>query len=295
MPHEAARPRTRNAAPASERGASSAVRTFYRKGCTIHWWASGPRDGPCVVLTHGVTLDHGTYASQVPVLAKAGIRVLTWDLRGHGLSRPAAEPITLERAADDLHALLGAAGATRAVLVGQSFGGLIVQACQRRHPDRVAGVVLAGSLPLGVRVLWPFSLVYGKVAPAMQRVWPEGHLRRMVPPFMSKRDDVRRYVADAIRPLGREDFATFTKAAAAALGYRDRSERLDVPTLCVIGDAEIPFVARATRTWAERRPLAQVATIERAGHLVNQENPEAFCETVVGFVRDLEAMAAPRG
>jgi 3-oxoadipate enol-lactonase len=295
MPQEAARKRARNAPPASRRAASPADRTFYRKGCTIHWWATGPRDGPCVVLTHGVTLDHGTYASQVPVLVKAGFRVVTWDLRGHGLSRPSAEPITLERAADDLHAVLGAAGAARAVVVGQSFGGLIVQACQRRHPDRVAGVVLAGSLPLGVRVLWPLSLVYGKVAPAMQRVWPEGHLRRMVPPFMSKRDDVRRYVADAIRPLGRDDFATFTKAAAAALGYREGSERLDVPTLCIIGDAEIPFVARATRSWAERRPLAQVATIEQAGHLVNQENPEAFCDAVVAFVHGLEALAAPQG
>jgi pimeloyl-ACP methyl ester carboxylesterase len=124
---------------------------------------------------------------------------------------------------------------------------------------------------------------------------PEGHLRRMVPPFMSKRDDVRGYVADAIRPLGREDFATFTKAAAVALGYRERSERLDVPTLCVIGDAEISFVARATRRWAARTHLAQVARIERAGHLVNQENPEAFCDAVVPFVKGLEAMATQRG
>jgi 3-oxoadipate enol-lactonase len=289
MTHDAARPRTHDGPPARMGAAPPASRSFYRKGCTIHWWQTGAPSGPCVVLTHGVTLDHGTYASQAPVLAKAGLRVVTWDLRGHGLSRPSAEPITIERAADDLHALLDAVDVERAVLVGQSFGGLIVQSCQRRHPDRVAGVVLAGSLPLGVRVLWPFSLVYGKVAPALQRVWPEGHLRRMVPPFMSKRDDVRRYVADAIRPLGREDFATFTQAAATALGYRDRSERLDAPTLCVIGDAEIPYVARATRSWAERSPLAQVVTIERAGHLVNQENPEAFCEAVVAFVKGLEA------
>jgi len=295
MRQDTAQPRARHVASGSRpRDRSSTARTFEREGCTIRWWDTGPRDGPCVVLTHGVTIDHGTFASQVPLLVRAGYRVVTWDLRSHGLSRPSAEPLTLERAVDDLHALLDAGGADPTVLVGQSFAGLIVQAYQRRHPERVAGLVLAGSLPLGTRVLWPLSAVYGKVAPPLQRVWPERHLRRIVPPFMSRRDDVRRYVAEAIRPLDRGDFATFTKAAAEALGYRDRNGRSEAPTLCVIGDGEIPFVARATRAWAERTTLAQVVLIDQAGHLVNQENPAAFCDAVVAFVEGLEGWTRDR-
>jgi len=295
MRQDAAPPRVRREASEDPRRArSTPAHTFEREGCTIHWWERGPRDGPCVVLTHGVTIDHGTFASQVEPLARAGFHVVTWDLRSHGRSRPSAVPVTFERAVDDLHALLGAVGASTTVLVGQSFAGLIVQAYQRRHPERVAGLVLAGSLPLGTRVLWPLSAVYGKVAPALQRVWPERHLRRMVPPFMSKRDDVRRYVAEAISPLDRRDFATFTKAAAEAMGYRESASHSEVPTLCVIGDGEIPFVARATRAWAERTALAQAVVIERAGHLVNQENPAAFCDAVAAFVGGLEGRARDR-
>jgi len=258
-----------------------------RDGCTLHWWEVGTRDAPCLILTHGVTIDHGTFATQTPWLVRAGLRVVTWDLRGHGRSRPAAQPLTFDRAVDDLAALVDATGAQRVVLVGQSFGGLIVQAYQRRRPERVAGIVLAGSLPFGVRVLWPLSALYGKVAPALQRVWPERHLKRMVPPFMSKRDDVRRYVAEAIAPLASSDVARCTRTAAEALGRRDPGGAPAAPTLCIAGAAEIAFVARVTRSWAERSAHASFVVLEGAGHLVNQEAPEPFSEAVVAFVRGL--------
>ena len=268
--------------------------TFERAGCVLHWWDHGPREGPCVLLTHGVTIDHGTFASQVPLLVRRGFRVVTWDLRAHGRSRPAAPPLSFDRAVDDLAALVDATGVARVVVVGQSFGGLIVQAYQRLHPERVAGVVLAGSLPFGVRVLWPWSAIYGRVAPALQRVWPERHLKRMVPPFMSTHEDVRRYVAEAITPLGRGDLATCTRAAAVALGRRDPGVAPPVPTLCLSGDGEIAFVARTTRSWAERHAHARFVTLEGAGHLVNQEAPETFSEAVAAFVTEVEGWPTVR-
>ena len=289
MRQETSRPR--NGTGASGAAApleSTTAHTFEREGCTIHWWESGPRDGPSLVLTHGVTIDHGTFASQVPLLARAGYRVVTWDLRGHGRSRPTAEPLTFDRTVYDLEALVDETGADRVVLVGQSFGGMIVQGYQRRRPERVAGIVLAGSLPYGVRVLWPLTAVYGSVAPSLQRIWPERHLRRIVPPFMSKRDDVRRYVAAAIEPLGRDDFATCTKTATEALGRRDPSGAVSVPTLCVVGSEEIPFVARAMRSWADRNAHASLVVVERAGHLVNHEEPGAFAEAVLAFLDTVE-------
>jgi 3-oxoadipate enol-lactonase len=266
---------------------ATTAHTLERDGCALHWWDGGPRDAPCLVLTHGVTIDHGTFATQVPLLLRAGFRVVTWDLRGHGRSRPAARPLTFDRAVDDLAALVDATAAERVVVVGQSFGGMIVQAYQRRSPERVAGIVLAGSLPYGIRVMWPMPTVYGWLAPALQRVWPERHLKRMVPPFMSRRDDVRGYVADAIAPLAGADFARSTRAAAVALGRRDPPGVPHAPTLCLLGDGEIGFVARITRAWAERRAHARFAVLDGAGHLVNQEAPEAFSEAVAAFAHAL--------
>ena len=263
---------------------AGAQHTFERDGCRIHWWSVGASDAPTIVLTHGVTLDHGTFETQVPLLAAGGYRVITWDLRGHGRSRPNAGRFSIANAADDLRALLDEIGADQAVLVGQSFGGFVVQAVHRRHPRRVAGLVLAGSLPLGRPPVWPLLALYGRLAPPIQRLWPEGHLRGMVPRFMSQRADVRQYVARANRPLDRGDFAAATEAATEGFVHYERLARIDVPTLCVAGDADLPFAARVVREWAARMPLVEVEVIEHAGHLVNQERPEAFSAAVLAFV-----------
>ncbi len=261
--------------------------TFERDGCRIHWWAAGESDAPTVVLTHGVTIDHGTFATQVPLLVAGGYRVITWDLRAHGRSRPNAGRFAIATAADDLDALVYEVGAEQAVLLGQSFGGLIVQDLHRRHPRRVAGLVLAGSLPLGARPMWPLIALYGRLAPPLQRLWPADHLRSLVPRFMSKRTDVREYVSHANRPLEHHDFAAATEAAVEGLVGYERLDRMDVPTLCVHGDSDLPFATRLVRQWAQRLPLVEVEVIRDAGHLVNQERPEAFSDRVLAFVGGL--------
>lgn len=69
---------------------------------------------------------------------------LAADLRGHGRSVYPEASFTLEDAADDNAALLRHLGHDRAVVVGFSLGAAIAQVMARRHPDLVAGLVLAG-------------------------------------------------------------------------------------------------------------------------------------------------------
>src|SRR5689334_9354800 len=68
---------------------------------------------------------------------------LIYDRAGLGQSDPAARPRTIQDAAADLRALLHAAGAPGPyVLVGHSYGGLIVRLYAHLHPREVAGLVL---------------------------------------------------------------------------------------------------------------------------------------------------------
>lgn len=65
-----------------------------RAGCPIHYWLTGPEERPLVVFTHGATIDHREFDPQVPVVAEE-YRVLTWDVRSHGQSRPAREAFSI--------------------------------------------------------------------------------------------------------------------------------------------------------------------------------------------------------
>jgi 3-oxoadipate enol-lactonase len=95
-----------------------------------------------VLLLHGWTASADinffpAYAS----LAKS-YRVIGLDQRGHGRGMRSAEPFSLEDCADDAAALLTRLGAGPAIVVGYSMGGAVALLLARRHPRRVAGLVL---------------------------------------------------------------------------------------------------------------------------------------------------------
>src|SRR5262249_31687632 len=85
-----------------------------------------------------------TYRRFVRQLA-AFARVTRYDKRGTGLSDPVPAVPTLEQRADDLSAVLDAAGSTRAIVLGYSEGGPTAIRFATRVPARTAGLILDGT------------------------------------------------------------------------------------------------------------------------------------------------------
>ena len=77
---------------------------------------------PPLVLLHGMTSDHSSWAAVAPDLAAADYRVIAPDLRGHGASVRTSS-YSLERMRDDVRQLADALGLDRFVLGGHSMGG----------------------------------------------------------------------------------------------------------------------------------------------------------------------------
>jgi len=81
-------------------------------------------------------------------------RVISYDRAGLGWSDPAETPPLTAALVDDLHAVLRMAPPPY-VLVGHSFGGLIVRAYANRYPEEVCGVVLVD--PVRTEDWYPLS------------------------------------------------------------------------------------------------------------------------------------------
>jgi len=74
-------------------------------------------------------------------------RVLAFDLRGHGRGIRSRRSFRLEDCADDVADLADVLGLGQFIPVGYSMGGALAQLVWRRHPDRVAGLVLGATAP----------------------------------------------------------------------------------------------------------------------------------------------------
>jgi pimeloyl-ACP methyl ester carboxylesterase len=98
--------------------------------------------GPSVILESGIA---GTSLSWTLVRDKvaAHASVFSYDRAGLGWSDAPDKPRTLTNVVDDLHRLLDAAALPQPyVLVGHSYGGLIVRQFANAYPGEVAGLVL---------------------------------------------------------------------------------------------------------------------------------------------------------
>jgi 3-oxoadipate enol-lactonase len=106
------------------------------------------RSQPAVMLLHGwtATADLNWFKSYTPLSEHH--EVLAWDHRGHGAGLRTKGAFTLEDCADDAIAVADALGIEQIIAVGYSMGGPIAQLMWRRHPDRVAGLVLCATAPM---------------------------------------------------------------------------------------------------------------------------------------------------
>jgi pimeloyl-ACP methyl ester carboxylesterase len=115
-------------------------------GLRVHYQQVG--EGPDVVMVHGITGNLAVWHLQlVPALAGRH-RILTYDLRGHGLTSTPPTGYSLDDMAEDLRQLLDVLELERPVVVGHSYGADIALYLAANHPDRVARVVaIEAALP----------------------------------------------------------------------------------------------------------------------------------------------------
>jgi pimeloyl-ACP methyl ester carboxylesterase len=105
--------------------------------------------GPPVLLIHGFASNlkrNWDETGWMQALARSGFRAIAYDQRGHGASEKRYDPAdyALERLVDDAVAVLDAAGAGRAALMGYSLGARVVLEAGLAVPERARALVVSG-------------------------------------------------------------------------------------------------------------------------------------------------------
>lgn len=264
------------------------VETRSGDGTRIAYEVRGAPSRPPLVLIHGLGYARPGWGPFPDHLADRFLLVLM-DNRGVGASSVPPGPYTTAQMAEDVVAVMDAAGIDRAHLLGTSLGGMICQEVAVRWPARVDRLVLVASTPGGDRG-HPMPPGTVELLQRMPRLTPEEALRAAVENALSPTSRaadptlVDRIVTMRLQVA--QDPAGWQAQAAAGTTYDggDRLSTITAPTLIVHGDDDQVLAPENAEILQRLLPDARLVRLPEVGHLAPWEAPAQLARVVTDFL-----------
>lgn len=253
-------------------------------------------EGPPVLLIHPWPLSGEAWSLQVPALAAAGYRVITYDRRGFGRSDKPLTGYTYDSLAEDLHTLVESLDLNDVTLVGSSMGGgEVARYVSSYGTRRVRGVVFASSVtPYMLQTSdnpdGPLTKTDAARATASFVKDQDAFYDEQMTEFFSANSELR--VSDATRSTALalckqagKEASMACMAAWATTDFRHDLTRVSVPALIIHGegDESVPFDGAARRTH-DAIPGSELHVIADGPHGCNISHPDQFNEALLGFL-----------
>ena len=259
-------------------------RTFIN-GVDLYYRIQG--SGSPIILVHALGMDHSMWDPQVQEFS-GGYQVITYDLRGHGQSESPDHPYSIDLFADDLDQFLHFLGLKKAMVLGLSLGGRILLRFAQKYPREVGAMILADAQsetpPEGVQRFQVLAEIARKEG--MNKVaelffsWPLLQTLAQRNPERFEREKKRFLHTSAI------GLANTFLAIAGMESLTGELKLIQAPTLALAGEEDDPYLSYLD-LYARQIPDCRKKTVPQAGHLSNLENPQAFNQIVLSFLREV--------
>src|SRR3954453_22946889 len=229
---------------------------------------------PTIVLLHGAGLDHTSWALHSRWFAHHGYGVVAPDLPGHGRSSGAPLPAITDMA-DWTAALLDAAGAAKARLVGHSMGSLIALETAARRPAKVSALSLIGTaatMTVGPDLL-KAAEANDPTAIDMVSIWGLGfqaELGGSLAAGLWMHGGAQRVLQQCRPGVLFSDLS----ACNAYQGALAAAAQVTVPTTIIVGERDMMTPAKAGKVLAAAVPNARMVVLSGAGHMMMSERPD---------------------
>ena len=277
--------------------ASFHVQTIQTNGTSLYVRVGG--QGPAVVLLHGFA-DTGDMWALLAAELATNHTVIVPDLRGMGLSAPAATGYTKKNQAVDIAGVMDALKVQRADLVTHDIGNMVGYALAAQYPARITRwVVIDAPLPgigdwdniIRSPLLWHFNfrgpdmerLVRGRERIYLDRFWNELSADPKKIDEETRDHYARLYARPQVMHDSFEQFAAFNQDALDNKALLAERGKLAMPVLALGAEKSFgPGQAELLRFAASD---VTAGIVPASGHWIMEENPQATLELVTGFLR----------
>ncbi len=238
-------------------------------------WAEEAGDArrPLLVLVHGA-MDRSAGMLRLSRRLDEQFRVLRYDRRGYGRSRPHDGPFDMASQVDDLVQVLAG---RKAVIVGHSYGGNVALAAAERHPELVAGVVIYET-PLSWEPWWPGTTAGASAIKAAGRPEEaaEAFMRRLLG------DERWEGLPERTRETRRAEGKPLVDELADLREHRPwHAERIRVPVMLGYGTRGAAHHQQGMTLAAGAIPDARLGVLDGCGHGAPSSDAERFRDELI--------------
>jgi len=252
-------------------------------GCSIHAELEGPEGAPVLMLSNSLGTNLHMWDEQVGPIARH-FRLVRYDRRGHGKSDAPKGPYTMERLGRDVLGVLDGLGIGKINWCGLSMGGMVGMWLGANAGNRIEKLILSNtSAHFPDPTVWDARIkmvrdvgLAGIVDANMERWFTKGFRDRAPQTIARMREmfvatNVEGYIGcgEAIRDMD----------------HRPLLSKITAPTLVIAGRHDPATTLEAGESIKDHVPGARIAVLE-AAHISNLEQPQAYTETMLGFLLD---------
>ncbi|MDN6156848.1 MAG: alpha/beta hydrolase [Brevibacterium sp.] len=267
---------------------------------TAAWLHSSGSTSRPVLMVHGFRGDH--HGMDLIAGAVRGRDVIVGDLPGFGLSPPLPAGLSLDGYCDHLAGLVAEVTSrwqTAPIVLGHSFGSILVAHMAARRPDTAGELILINpitspALEGSARLLTALTRLYYGLGARLPE--PIGHqllanpviVRLMSEVMATSRDrGLRRYIHDQHA----RHFSTFSDRTSLAAAFdvsvahtvTEVAGQLTMPTLVIAGDKDAIAPIAATRKFVSGLSDARFVELSGVGHLIHYERPDEAASAIMEF------------
>ncbi|MGI3170311.1 3-oxoadipate enol-lactonase [Pseudooceanicola sp. C21-150M6] len=248
----------------------------------VHFTDEGDPSGAPVVFANSLGTDLRLWDKVLPMLP-AGLRLIRYDKRGHGLTGGGPSPYSMGTLVRDAEGLLDHLGVRDALFVGLSIGGMIGQGLAVKRMDQVRALVISNSAAkIGTPEMWQqridMTLSEGiePMANAVMERW-FGRAFRDTPELAAWRTMLVRQ-----SPQGYAGCS----AAISGTDFYTPTSGLRLPVLGIAGSEDGSTPPDLVRETVDLVPGSKFALIRGAGHLPCVEKPEEYARILTDFIKE---------
>lgn len=250
-------------------------------GIRVHYYETGSKDGPPVVLVHGLGGHGEDWRNLLPHLVGAGFHVYVPDLPGYGRSQqPRDFSYSIPDEANVVLQFMNALGLKQVDLGGHSMGGWIVQWLAAHHPERVHKLMLFDSAGLHDRPTWNTDLFTPNSAKELDQL---DALLMPNPP------QVPAFISRDILRVSRQNAWVIDRALQSMLTGNDTTDnllpKLKMPVLIVWGAEDHITPLSEGEQMHKLIPQSKLDVIPGCGHLAPVQCARQIAPELQQFLR----------